>query len=91
MATVQSLAATPEGVGWVLCTGTGPGLTPDIAAGKGCRGRREFLPGDLAPYFVACTVRSYRQRHVRYTRVRTTTRNFTCHTNYVCTRVIATH
>ena len=26
---------------WVLCTGTGPGLTPAIMAGKGWRGRRE--------------------------------------------------
>ena len=29
-------------VGGALCTGTGPGLTPAIRAGKGWRGRREF-------------------------------------------------
>ena len=62
-------------LGWALCTGTGPGWTPAMRAGKGCRGRREFLP---APLFVACAVRSYRQRHVRYTRVRTTTTTTRC-------------
>ena len=31
-------------VGRALCTGTVPGLTPAIGAGKGCRGRREFTP-----------------------------------------------
>ena len=28
--------------GRFLCTCTGPGPTPAIRAGKGCRGRREF-------------------------------------------------
>ena len=32
-----------------LCLGIGPGLTPAIRAVKGCRSRREFLPGDRAP------------------------------------------
>ena len=40
-----------EVVGRALCTVTGPGLTPAIRAGKDCRGRREFLLGDLAPKF----------------------------------------
>ena len=51
----------------------GQGFDPAIRAGKGWRGRRELAPRRSATQLGACAVRSYRQRHVRYTLVRTTT------------------
>ena len=53
--------------------GTRPGVSPVIRAGKGWRGRRELAPRCSATQLGACSMRSYRQRHVRYTIVRTTT------------------
>ena len=54
-------------------TGTRPGLTPAIRAGKGWRGRRELAPRCSATRISCMLVRSYRQRHVRNSPVRTTT------------------
>ena len=51
----------------------GQGLTPAIRAGKGWRGRRELPPRCSATRIRCMPGRSYRQRHVRYSRVRTTT------------------
>ena len=51
----------------------GQGLTPAIRAGKGWRGRRERAPRRSATRIRCMPVRSYRQRHVRYTLVSTTT------------------
>ena len=56
-----------------VCTGTRPGVTPAIRAGKGWRGRRELAPRRSATQIRCMLMRSYRQRHVRYTIVRTTT------------------
>ena len=44
-------------------TGTRPGVTPAIRAGKGWRGRRELAPRCSATQLGACVV-AYRQRHV---------------------------
>ena len=60
-------------VGRALCTGTGPGLTPAIRAGKGWRGRRELAPRCSATQLGACIVMVYRQRSSIYTLVRTST------------------
>ena len=58
---------------WAVYTGTRPGLTPAIRAGKGVAG----TPGACSQVFchpIRCMlVRSYRQRHVRNSPVRTTT------------------
>ena len=51
-------------LGGALCTGTRPGLTPAIGAGKGWRGRRES-DSQVTRELDACVVRSYRQKHVR--------------------------
>ena len=56
-----------------MYTGTRPWVTPAIRAGKGWRGRRELAPRCSATQLDACAVRSYRQRHVRYMKPRTTT------------------
>ena len=50
-------------LGGALCTGTRPGLTPAIGAGKGWRGRRES-DSQVTRELDACVVRSYRQKHV---------------------------
>ena len=47
-----------------LCTGTGPGLTPAIRAGKGCWGRRES-DSQVTCHPIRCMpVVRYRQRYV---------------------------
>ena len=56
-----------------VCTDTRPEVTPAIRAGKGWRGRRELAPRRSATQIRCMLIRSYRQRHVRYTIVRTTT------------------
>ena len=61
-------------------TGTRPRVPPSIRAGKGWWGRRELAPRCSATQLGACSMRSYRQRHVRYTIVRTTTTT-TTHTH----------
>ena len=55
---------------WAVYTGTRPGVSPAIRAGKGWRGRRELA---FCHPIRCMLMRSYRQRHVRYTIVRTTT------------------
>ena len=67
---------------WAVYTGTRPGLTPAIRVGKGWRGRQELAPRRSATQLGACAVRSYRQRHVRYTLVRTTTTTTTTTTTH---------
>ena len=54
-------------------TGTRPGLTPAIGAGKGWRGRRGLAPRCSATQLGACFVMVYRQRSSTHTQVRTTT------------------
>ena len=56
-----------------VCTGTRPGLAPPSGRGRGGGDAGSLLPGVLPPESGACATRSYRQRHVRYTIVRTTT------------------
>ena len=48
---------------WAVYTGTRPGVTPAIRAGKGWRGRRELALRCSATQLGACVV-AYRQRHV---------------------------
>ena len=48
-------------------------VTPAIRAEKGWRGRRELAPRRSATRIRCMSVRSYRQRHVRDSPVRTTT------------------
>ena len=45
-------------------TGTRPGLTPAIRAGKGWRGRRELAPRCSATHLGACFVGAYGETHV---------------------------